>query len=74
MSCEAKENCENIYLAKDLKKVADEYIFNKKTLKNFFTRTPEHHKGYCQLNLNYSDFTENSGSSKLRINTLQVYF
>ena len=33
MSCEAKENCENIYLAKDLNKVADEYIFNKKTLK-----------------------------------------
>ena len=30
--------------------------------------------GYCQLNLNYSDFIENSGSSKLRINTLQVYF
>ncbi len=30
--------------------------------------------GYCQLNLNYSDFLENSGSSKLRINTLQVYF
>ena len=29
---------------------------------------------YCQLNLNYSDFLENSGSSKLRINTLQVYF
>ena len=29
--------------------------------------------GYCQLNLNYSDFIENSGSSKLRINTLQVY-
>ena len=31
-------------------------------------------KRYCQLNLNYSDFIENSGSSKLRINTLQVYF
>ena len=29
---------------------------------------------YCQLNLNYSDFIENSVSSKLRINTLQVYF
>ena len=33
-----------------------------------------HFCGYCQLNLNYSDFIENSGSSKLRINTLQVYF
>ena len=31
-------------------------------------------EGYCQLNLNYSDFIENSDSSKLRINTLQVYF
>jgi len=31
-------------------------------------------KRYCQLNLNHSDFLENSGSSKLRINTLQFYF
>jgi len=31
-------------------------------------------KWYYQLNLHYSDFLEYSGSSKLRINTLPVYF
>ena len=37
-------------------------------------RLPLHaSRRYCQLNLNYSDFIENSGSSKLKINTLQVY-
>ena len=44
---------------------------DKKSAVKFFKKL---FKGYWRLNLNYSDFIENSGSSKLRINTLQVYF
>ncbi len=39
-----------------------------------FAKSLRKKQGYCQLKLNYSDFIENSGSSKLRNNTLQVYF